>query len=115
MRIFHMTRQALWDADVGEYRGDTLDSDGFIHCCDAHHLIAVANARFHGTSDLLVLEIDPSRVLAEIRYENLEGGAHPFPHVYGPLNTEAVVDVHLLEPDPSGDFTEPAVLSQWLS
>ncbi len=114
MRIFHITRQTLWDASVEEYRGDTLDSQGFIHCSHAHQLIAVANANFHGTSDLLVLEIDPSRVLSEIRYENLERGTHPFPHVYGPLNREAVVGVHLLEPDPSGDFAEPSMLSRWL-
>ncbi len=113
MRIFHITRQALWDASAGEYRGDTLDSEGFIHCSDAHQLIAVANASFHGTSDLLVLEIDSSRVLAEIRYESLEGSTHLFPHVYGPLNREAVVGVHLLEPDPSGNFAEPAALSRW--
>ncbi len=113
MRIFHIAGEASWNAGSGEYCGDSLSSEGFIHCSDAHQLMAVAKANFHGASDLLVLEIDPSRVLAEIRYENLEGGADLFPHIYGPLNREAVVSVHPLLPGASGDFTEPAVISQW--
>ena len=44
----------------------------------------VANQRFRGRTDLVLLHIDPARMRSEIRYENLEGGETLFPHVYGP-------------------------------
>lgn len=113
MRIFHITRETSWNAGGGAYRGETLSAEGFIHCSEAHQLIAVANANFHGALGLLVLEIDPSRVLAEVRYENLAGRADLFPHIYGPLNRGAVVGVHPLVPGPSGEFRELAVVSRW--
>jgi len=38
----------------------------------------------------VLLEIDASRVQAEVRVENLEGGEQLFPHIYGPLHVDAV-------------------------
>ena len=87
-RIFHITKREAWAADESDYRGDTLDSEGFIHCSAAAQVDGVAQARFVGEPGLVLLTIDPSRVGAEIRYE---GGG--FPHIYGPLNRDAVVSV----------------------
>jgi uncharacterized protein (DUF952 family) len=41
----------------------------------------------------VLLHIDPARLQAPVRYENLEGGRELFPHVYGPVPVSAVVDV----------------------
>ena len=94
-RILHITSQAAWaEAQaVGAYRADSLASEGFIHCSDPHQVAWVAGQRFRGRADLVVLHIDPSRVGAQIRYENLEGGTRLFPHVYGPIPCAAVVEV----------------------
>jgi len=46
---------------------------------------------FKDTMDLLILEIDTDALQAELVHENLEGGKELFPHIYGPLNLEAVV------------------------
>lgn len=93
--IFHLATQDDWDAAAraGEYRPDTLEMEGFIHCSEAHQVADVANARFRGRGDLILLWIDPARVRAEIRYEEASDGSGTFPHIYGPINTDAVARV----------------------
>jgi uncharacterized protein (DUF952 family) len=66
---------------------------GFIHCSRREQVAKVASTFYRGRSDLLLLEIDPLQVGAEIRYENLEDGGELFPHLYGPLPVRAVVRV----------------------
>jgi uncharacterized protein (DUF952 family) len=93
--ILHITSLAQWaDAQAhGAYTADSLSTEGFIHCSDPHQVTWVAQQRFRGRTDLVVLHIDSSKVNAEVRYENLEGGTQPFPHVYGPIPCSAVIDV----------------------
>ena len=92
---------------ASDYRGDTLGSEGFIHCSDAHQVLMVANSLFRGQSDLLLLSIDPTRLSAEVRYESPRGSTEVFPHVYGPLNRGAVVSVESLVTDNQGRFSVP--------
>ena len=105
--IFHLTFAADWEAGraAGEYRlstrGRTLDEGGFIHCGFEDQVGRVAKAIFAGTSGLVLLTIDEGRVSAEIRHENLDGGDEVFPHIYGPLNLDAVVKVKSYETESS--------------
>lgn len=106
--IFHITRSAAWEAAraTGSYTADTLASEGFIHLSTGEQVLGVANALFHGQAGLLLLTIDPARLTAELRYEE----AHPgqfFPHLYGPLNLDAVVAVYPFVPQPDGSFRLP--------
>jgi len=93
--IFHITTQVAWDeaARAGSYRADTLESEGFIHCSTADQVAEVANVRFRGREDLVLLWIDPERVRAEIKYEDASDGSGTFPHIYGPLDIDAVARV----------------------
>jgi glutathione S-transferase len=86
-------------------RGRTLAQEGFIHASAAHQVAAVANLFYQGAPDLLVLVIDPDRVRAEIRLEQVAGSDEPFPHIYGPLNADAVVTTRRLEPGPDAQFS----------
>ena len=90
--IFHITTEDGWETarSAGVYRGDALQSEGFIHASTSAQVIEVANRLFNGRRDLLLLRIDADRVAAEIRVENLEGGDEQYPHIYGPLNLDAV-------------------------
>jgi uncharacterized protein (DUF952 family) len=111
-RIYHIATSADWDrarAD-GVYTtssvGKTLAEEGFIHASQESQVTGVANKYYRGvTADLLVLVIDTDLVRAEVRYEDVPGAGLPFPHIYGPLNADAVVAARPLTPGPDGTFT----------
>ena len=104
--IYHIAAAADWERAVrdGQYtmstRGLTLAEQGFIHASTAGQVALVANAFYRGVPDLLLLVIDTDRVIPEIRYEPVPGQAQPYPHIYGPLNTDAVIETR--------PFTAPA-------
>jgi uncharacterized protein (DUF952 family) len=86
----------------GEYRADSLEAEGFIHCSHPEQVIGVANRYYSGRSDLLLLWIDPAKLAAELRWEPSEGEIYP--HLYGPLNLEAIIQVSAFPPDGDGIF-----------
>lgn len=104
--IFHIAMATEWHKAKlsGSYTADTLASEGFIHCSKSDQLIRVANFLFRGRTDLVLLCVDRSKVKAEIRDENLEGGDDQFPHIYGPLNLDAVTKVFDFVPELDGCF-----------
>jgi uncharacterized protein (DUF952 family) len=44
-------------------------------------------------------------VAEEIRYEHVPGQPEPYPHIYGPLNIDAVVQTRPFHPNPDGQFS----------
>ena len=110
--ILHITKRSQWEEaqKAGRYEADTLHSQGFIHCSKPDQVVAVANFLFRHQTDLVLLCIDPDKVVPQIRYENLEGGEKVFPHIYGPLNLDAVAVVCSFQPGPDGTFALPEVL-----
>lgn len=107
--IYHITTRNEWEAarKAGSYRADSLASQGFIHCSKLDQVVRTANAYFHGQKGLVLLCIAEERLHAEVRYENLEGGKELYPHVYGPLELDAVTQAVRFDPQPSGEFTLP--------
>ncbi|MEM7680557.1 MAG: DUF952 domain-containing protein [Planctomycetota bacterium] len=108
--LFHITARADWEAAQaqGHYTHPSLASEGFIHFSTKAQLLPSAG-RFYaeGTDELVVLVIDPSRLAAELRWEPAHVGTpdqQDFPHLYGPLNLDAVVDVLPLTRDEQGRF-----------
>lgn len=106
--ILHITHRQAWATakDLGTYRSDSLDSEGFIHCSTVVQVIGSANRFFTGQTDLVILKIDVDRVTPEIRYEG-EDSNNLFPHIYGALNLDAVVGSIDLESNPDGSFILP--------
>jgi len=104
--IFHITSAATWAAAraSGAYAADSLATEGFIHCSEADQYCWVANQRFRERQDLVLLHIDETRLQAPVQRENLEGGERLFPHVYGALNLDAVVQVTPFRPAASGEY-----------
>ena len=90
--ILHIVNKRAWEdaKQIGEYRGDTLETEGFIHCSKPDQVIEVANYVFQGTQGLILLVIDEAKVTSEIKYED-PGNKNLYPHIYGPLNIDAVV------------------------
>lgn len=106
--LFHIAPERDWDAaqSAGAYRGDTLESEGFIHCSTADQIYAVANRRYKGRKDLVLLVINDKKVEPEIRYESAERNER-YPHIYGPLNVDAVIHVREFQPGKDGNFSAP--------
>ncbi|MBD1860369.1 MULTISPECIES: DUF952 domain-containing protein [Trichocoleus] len=110
--IFHITSAPQWEQDqlAGIYQGDTLASEGFIHCSTLQQVEGVANRYFTGQTDLLLLCINSDQVQAEIKYKALVGDEE-YPHIYGPLNLDAVTEVAPWAPQPDGTFALPAAIA----
>jgi uncharacterized protein (DUF952 family) len=110
--IYHIATCADWEralldgAYVTSTRGVTLAEQGYIHASDAARVATVANAFYAGADEeLLVLVIDPALVRAAIRYDDVPGADAPFPHIYGPLNPDAVLAATPLVRGADGTFT----------
>lgn len=106
--ILHIAKREQWEMATleGAYRGDTLDSEGFIHCSTIQQVVKVANAQFLAQKGLVLLCIEANEVQSEIRYENVKG-KELYPHIYGPLNVKAVVKVADFESAKNGKFLLP--------
>jgi glutathione S-transferase len=109
--IYHITFRSDWEDALrhGEYRistrGKTLEDEGFIHASTSKQVTPVANLIYPEGGDLLVLAIDASRLTSEVRYDHVADQNEPFPHIYGPLNTDAVLRTHRLKRGDDGRFS----------
>ena len=109
MKIFHITEKKIWENALreGRYLPEGYNEDGFIHCSELDQVLDVADAFYSGQDDLVLLEIDSHRVNFPVKYESTEGNEKRFPHLYGPLILEAVLQVYLFNPDDEGGFRIP--------
>ncbi len=109
--IYHLAFRSDWEAGLtsGEYRAPSLADEGFIHASgDEAQMLRVAARLFAGRTDLLVLDVDTERLPNDspvIREPARSGEIYP--HVYGPINPDAVARVRALVPDSNnpGTFT----------
>lgn len=100
MIIHHLALESAWDAaqPAGAYAISTLGlalaEVGFIHCSQPEQ-VARVHERFYGavTEPVLLLTIDTDLLTAPWQLDDVPGEPLPFPHVYGPLNLDAVVSV----------------------
>lgn len=109
--IVHITERQQWEVAqcFGEYRCDSLEREGFIHCSRPEQVISVTNRFFPGQTELVLLCIDPERVQSPIKYEAADDDV--FPHIYGSLNLDAVFKVIDFSPSFNGKFeTLPEIL-----
>ncbi len=106
--ILHITHQDQWQQALQTelYYADSLLTEGFIHCSAPEQIVGVANRFYRGQDSLVLLCIDPDRVTAAIKYEAVDGQV--FPHLYGALNLDAVINVLDFPVNPDGIFTLPA-------
>ena len=97
--IYHLIGGADWrKAGVaGEVVPESLATEGFIHCSENEaQALAVANRLYAGVEGMLVLEVDTQGPSSPVKREPSRSG-EIYPHIYGPLNVEAVVAVRPLE------------------
>jgi uncharacterized protein (DUF952 family) len=104
MIVFHITEGEAWDRaqQTGEYEAESLATEGFIHCSTEPQLARTAERFYRGRSGLVLLAIETDRLRAPLRWEGADGDL--FPHIYGPLNTDAVLAMSPMRARADGTF-----------
>lgn len=99
MHIYHIMRQTEWHENPREnFRPASLVKQSFIHCCTKDQILDVIRQWFPREKNLLVMEIETDKLISNLKFENLEKGTELFPHIYGPINTEAIIQIKELIP-----------------
>ena len=105
--IYHLVPIDYWEARSLDrfYVPADFEREGFIHCTRGDEQIAVVANRYYlnDRRPWLVLVLDEQAITSEIKYEPGRDGLL-YPHVYGPLNREAVIEVLPMRRDPDGVF-----------
>ena len=104
--IYHLAEQSHWEqarrdgAYTRSTRGRSLDDEGFVHASSKAQW-PVVRRLFYGdvTEPLVLLHVDERLLTAPVVHEvgNPQTG-ETFPHVYGPIDVDAVVDTTVLQP-----------------
>jgi uncharacterized protein (DUF952 family) len=88
---YHLVPEPVWERSrpAAYYVPESYEQDGFIHCTNGtDQLVAVANLFYmNDPRSFRVLVLDVSSIESEVRYDDPD---RVFPHIYGPLNTNAV-------------------------
>jgi uncharacterized protein (DUF952 family) len=115
--ILHIVGRADWESARarGIYAPPSLGAEGFIHCSTSAQILRTANRFYRGKTGLVILLIDEARLEAAPKYEAPDSrlgevSADLFPHLYRPLNLDAVVSVIEFPCRYDGTFEMPAGL-----
>lgn len=114
--IFHISTYADWQTaqTSGSYTtstfGVTLEQEGFIHLSRGSQAAAVLAKYYRDvTEPLTLLTVDTSRLSSPWQFDDVPGAELSFPHIYGPLNPDAVVAATSLAKDDSGSWVLPTI------
>ena len=111
---FHLVAAAYFEAGDADasYVPEAFEQDGFIHCTDGiDNVVKVANRYYQDDRrDYLLLVIDTTKVQAPIVYEDPD---RIYPHIYGPLNRDAIVETLPVPRAADGAFLAPQDSPTW--
>ena len=102
---FHLAPRARWEGWAPDlpYESSSLVEERFIHCTDGvDNMVATAN-RFYrdDPGEFVVMTIDLERTGSPWR---IDDPGKPFPHIYGPIQREAILAVRPFQRDAEGAF-----------
>ena len=102
----------------GQYTHSTIDTKlaeaGFIHATSPYQTIAMLNRYYPEREDIILLLADVAKIIPGVKFEASSSGRTPgqFPHIYGPLNINAVYKIITPLRDTAGDFVPITELSK---
>ena len=109
--LLHIISKAGWaQAQPAGFLSPAPGED-FVHCSDRGVVHVTAGKFFHGQHELLLLVIDPKLLGVPVRWESVPDSPLWFPHVYGPIPVEAVVEVHAFPCQDDGSFVLPEAVA----
>lgn len=93
--IYHVTTRPDWNEAVskGFYEAASLKTEGFIHCSEQHQVAGVLERYFEGQTGLVKLVIDADKLSSPLVFDWSPSLHDTFPHIYGPINVDAVKEV----------------------
>ena len=93
--IYHITTREAWTnaSETGFYATPSLKEEGFIHCSELSQVEDIKSRFYAGVQDLVLLTIDTDRLTSQLIFEWSPSVQNTFPHIYGPINVDAVVDL----------------------
>ena len=93
--IYHITTAVEWKAaqEKGYYEAPSLKIEGFIHCSEQNQVAGVLERYFEDKTGLVKLVIDTGKLTSRYVQEWSPSTMDTFPHIYGPINIDAVVDI----------------------
>ena len=93
--IYHVTTLKEWEAAKikNEYTPVNFEQDGFIHCSIEKQIPGVLDRFYKGQTGLVKLKIEKEKVQRPVLFELAIDLDELFPHIYGVLNLDSVVEV----------------------
>ncbi|HET6995800.1 MAG TPA: DUF952 domain-containing protein [Chitinophagaceae bacterium] len=93
--ICHVTSVDAWNEakTKGFYEHPSLKEEGFIHCSEDRQVSGVLSRYFEGQINLIKLLIDTEKLGSRLVFDWSPSSADTFPHVYGPINLDAVIEI----------------------
>lgn len=91
--IYHVTKKEAWAHALqkGFYEAASLEKEGFIHASAMPQITGVLERYFENEKDLLLLHIDETKLTSVLKYQLADSVDEIFPHIFGPINLDAVV------------------------
>ncbi|QQS32350.1 MAG: DUF952 domain-containing protein [Acidobacteriota bacterium] len=97
MLIYHIVLPDVWENLNAEiYKAASLETEGFIHCSFREQLDGVIERYYSNAESLVILELDSDRLMSRVVNEPSTGN-EIYPHIYGPINVDAVVSQEIRE------------------
>ncbi len=113
--VFCVMEKSVFEDAVqsGEFQPESLATEGFVHCTQLHQSVEVANIFYAIFPNVVLARIERARLRSKVldeeaADERFQGRGDTYPHIYGPLNMDAVIDVQDMERDEAGQFLMPA-------
>lgn len=103
--IYHWCPATDWDSAEDFYVAPSLAEEGFIHFSFRTQVADTASELDRGRTDLVLLSVDEANLSVVV--EDSYGLGVAYPHVYGPIPTDAVLEVTPFPCGPDGRFVLP--------
>lgn len=111
--IIHCMKKSEWEAvkDEESFGFESIERCGFVHCCEVRYLWRVLPNFEDGEDERVLLCLDEDRIGSPIVYEDDGGYGRIYPHVYGPIKTDAVIQVLDYLKDEEGNYRKNGELA----
>ncbi|MFN8673154.1 MAG: DUF952 domain-containing protein [Candidatus Sericytochromatia bacterium] len=93
--IVHILEKKDWEYAKKEniYNPKSLEIEGFIHCSKVDQIVGVSNLHYKNKKDMLMIVINENLLINKVLYEDLYNEGKSFPHIYGTINIDSIIEV----------------------